>query len=99
MVGAEKDTVVWRAEDIPIMIDTDRDICELGLFTLGGDTGTGLAGVTLLRWSSREALNTLIVCLLPGVSVDWALPSCFPQFGLVFFLELGVFKSSSSAFR
>ena len=82
-----------------MIMDANRDTREPGHFILGGDTGTGLAGVTLLRWSLREALNTLIVCLLPGVSVDWTLLSCFPQFGLVFFLELGVFKSSSSAFR
>ena len=88
MAGTEKDTAARRAGDDPMMMETDRDMWELGFFILGGDKGAGLAGVTLFRWSSREALKTLTICLPSGVLSDWALPSCFPHFNLVFFLDL-----------
>ena len=81
------------------MIETDRDMRELGFFILGGDMGTGFASVTLFRWSSHEALNTLIVCLPSGVLSDWALPSCLPHLNPVFFLVLEASRSSGLVFR
>ena len=99
MAKTEKETAAWRAGDDPMMMETNRDMWELGFFILGGDKGAGLAGVTLFRWSLREALKTFMICLPSGVLLDWALPSCLPYFGLVFFLELESSRSSSSAFR
>ena len=75
MAGAEKDTPARRAGDDPLMMIADRDISELVFFILGGDMGTGLAGVTLFRWSLREALKTFMICFPSGVLSDWALPS------------------------
>ena len=99
LVWAEKDTAALRAGDVPRMTEAERDNCLLDFLTLGGDKGTGLGGVTLFRWSSRVALNTLIVCLSPGVSVGWALPSRVPHLGLAFVSEFGDSRSSSSVFR
>ena len=72
MEGTEKDTPARRRGDDPMIMDADLDMREPGCFTLGGDTGTGLAGVTRFNWSSREALNTLTCCLPSGVLLDWA---------------------------
>ena len=105
--GLEVDSLVWdekvtaalRVGDVPKMMETVRDSCALDFLTLGGDRGEGSGGVTLFSWSSLTALNTLIVRLLPGVSVGWALPPLDPQLGLVFVPESGGSRSSSSVFR
>ena len=89
MGGTEKDTPARRRGDDPMIMDADRDMREPGLFILGGDMGTGLAGVTQFSWSLREALNTLIGCLPSGVLSDCAIFSCLPQLDPVFFLVLG----------
>ena len=78
MGGTEKDTPAWRRGDDPMIMDADRDMREPGRFILGGDIGTGLAGVTRFSWSSREALNTLIGCLPSGVLSDWAFSLACP---------------------
>ena len=99
LVWAEKVTAALRAGDVPMMMETVRDNCALDFLTLGGDKGEGSGGVTLFSWSSQVALNTLIVRLLSGVLVSWALPPLDPQPGLVFVSESGGSRSSSSVFR
>ena len=99
LVWTEKVTAALRAGDVPMMMEAARDNGALDFLTLGGDKGERLGGVTLFKWSSRMALNTLIVRLLPGVSVGWALPPLDPQLGLVFVSESGDSRSSSSVFR
>ena len=70
LVWTEKVTAAWRAGDVPMMMEAARDNGALDFLTLGGDKGERLGGVTLFKWSSRSALNTLIVLLSLGVTVD-----------------------------
>ena len=98
LVWTEKVTAALRAGDVPMMMEAVRDNCALDFLTLGGDKGERLGGVTLFKWSSLMALNTLIICLLPGVSVGWALPPPDPQLGLVLVSGSEDPRSSSSAF-
>ena len=99
LVWTEKVTVALCAGDVPMMMEAARDNGALDFLTLGGDKGERLGGVTLFKWSSRMALNILIVRLLPGVMVGWALPPPDPQLGLVLVSGFRDSRSLSSVFR